>query len=120
MLQFLWSREGHPTADEIFLAINRSDPRSSRATIYNNLHALAEAGVVLAVSLDAGPVRYEANRQRHHHFVCERCGVLEDIASGDVSYRPRRLHLGSRIVRDYQIVFRGVCGRCSKRQSRRC
>src|SRR5690242_15704336 len=78
MLQYLMRHAGHPTADQIFRAINRSDPRSSRATIYNSLHALTEAGVVTAVALDAGPVRYEATQRQHHHFVCERCGSLED------------------------------------------
>ena len=37
----------HPTAAEIFEAVNRVDPRSSRATTYNNLRDLA---------YDRGPV----------------------------------------------------------------
>src|SRR5215831_2400905 len=116
MLQYLMAEPMHPTAEQIFRAINSSDPRSSRATIYNNLHALTKAGMVSPVAVDSGPVRYEAIRQRHHHFICERCGQLEDIAAREVAYHPRRLQLGSRVIEDFQIVFRGICEKCSQKQ----
>jgi Fe2+ or Zn2+ uptake regulation protein len=119
MLQYLMTEPMHPTADQIFHAVNGSDPRSSRATIYNNLHALAKAGMVSPVAVDAGPVRYEANRQPHHHFICERCGRLEDIEAREVAYRPRRVQLGGRLIQDFQIVFRGICEKCSQKTSLR-
>ena len=119
MLQYLMAELAHPTAEQIFHAINSSDPRSSRATIYNNLHALTKAGMVCPVAVDSGPVRYEANQQRHHHFICERCGRLEDIAARDVRYHPRRLQLGRRVIQDFQIVFRGVCEKCRQKPRRR-
>lgn len=39
VLEYLM-RSMHATPDEIYRAINRADPRASRATVYNNLHAL--------------------------------------------------------------------------------
>jgi hypothetical protein len=39
----LMEHAGHPTAAEIFEAVNRVDPRSSRATTYNNLRDLVQA-----------------------------------------------------------------------------
>jgi len=114
VLEYLIRRPEHPTADQIFSAINASDPRASRATVYNNLHALIGAGLVREVVLEAGPVRYDANIERHHHFVCERCGRLDDIAYADVPRISRR-RIGSRVIRDYEIVFRGLCERCSQR-----
>jgi len=107
-------RSIHGTPDEIYRAINRADPRASRATVYNNLHALARAGLVREVALDGKAVRFDANLERHHHFVCERCGQVEDIAWFDLPPLGRRSPLGSRVVRNYQVVFRGTCQRCSK------
>jgi len=46
VMAFLTKQKGHPTAAEIFKAVNRLDPRSSRATIYNNLRDLVQAGLV--------------------------------------------------------------------------
>jgi Fe2+ or Zn2+ uptake regulation protein len=78
MLEHLWQSAGHLTAEQIFAGINHSDSRAARATVYNNLHALVRAGVLQEVTLGAGPVRYDINVRRHHHFLCDRCGGLED------------------------------------------
>src|SRR2546430_12510017 len=36
LMAFLMEHNSHPTAAEIYEAVNRLDPRSSRATTYNN------------------------------------------------------------------------------------
>lgn len=113
VLDYLMRHPVHATADEIYRAVNRSDPRASRATVYNNLHALAEAGLVREVRLEGKSVRFDANTERHHHFVCERCGRVEDIRWFDVPRAARRSQLGSRVVRDYEMIFRGACEVCS-------
>src|ERR1700738_4049011 len=46
VMAFLMECNGHPTAAEIYEAVNRADPRSSRATTYNNLRDLVQAGFV--------------------------------------------------------------------------
>ena len=79
VLHFLMKHPLHATADEIYRAVNRSDPRASRATIYNNLRALTKAGLIREVHLEGKAARFDANIKRHHHFVCERCGKVEDI-----------------------------------------
>src|ERR1035437_414312 len=43
VMAFLMEHNRHPTAAEIFEAVNRVDPRSSRATTYNNLRDLVQA-----------------------------------------------------------------------------
>jgi Fur family peroxide stress response transcriptional regulator len=114
MLEHLWQSAGHLTAEQIFAGINHSDPRAARATVYNNLHGLVRAGVLQEVTLGACPVRYDINVRRHHHFLCDRCGGLEDIEVFDVSALVQRPQLGSRIARNCHILFRGTCEQCSK------
>ena len=62
VLEYLLRHPGHPTAGQIFQAIHSADPRASRVTVYNSLHALTGAGVVREVVLEAGPARYGANK----------------------------------------------------------
>jgi Fe2+ or Zn2+ uptake regulation protein len=112
VLGYLAQSEVHATAEEIFVAVNRRDPRASRATVYNNLHALAKAGLVREVASDGGAARFDANLYPHHHFICENCGAVEDIPWFDLPASAGRAALGKRAVRDYQIVFRGACMRC--------
>ena len=93
-------------------------PIRGRATVYNNLHALVKAGLIREVAVDGKAVRFDANLERHHHFVCERCGRVEDIAWFDLPPLGRRSPLGRRIIRNYQVVFRGICQHCSERLPR--
>jgi Fur family peroxide stress response transcriptional regulator len=112
VLEYLARRPVHATAEQIFRAVNRADPRASRATVYNSLRSLAGAGLVREVAAAGGAARFEAVLLRHHHFVCERCGALEDVAWFDLPPGAGEAVLGARAVRAYEIVFRGACASC--------
>src|SRR2546429_3635988 len=99
VIAFLMGQAGHPTAAEIFEAVNRVDPRSSRATIYNNLRDLVQAGLVREVAMDGRAARFDAIGMRHHHLICDRCGNVEDMDWYDVP-RPTAASLGNRVLRD--------------------
>src|ERR671938_451194 len=79
VMAFLMEQKSHPTAAEIFAAVNRLDPRSSRATIYNNLRDLVHAGLVREVAVEGRAARFDAKDNPHHHFICDRCGNVEDL-----------------------------------------
>ena len=114
----LMKHTGHPTAAEIFEAVNRVDPRSSRATTYNNLRDLVKAGLVREVAVEGRAGRFDATGMRHHHFICDRCGNVEDVEWYDVP-RPASRSLGKRVVRDCQLIFRGLCTKCAPRRASR-
>jgi Fur family peroxide stress response transcriptional regulator len=81
----LMDHKGHPTAAEIFEAVNRVDPLSSRATTYNNLRDLVKAGLVREVAVEGRAGRFDVEGMPHHHFICDRCGAMEDMEWYDVS-----------------------------------
>jgi Fur family peroxide stress response transcriptional regulator len=116
VMAFLLDSHRHPTAAEIFEGVNRMDPRSSRATTYNNLRDLVEAGLVREVAVEGRAARFDARGMRHHHFVCDRCGNVEDMEWFDLP-RPRPSLLGKRVVRDCELIFRGLCQRCARRNA---
>ena len=103
----------HPTAEEIHKAINRADPRASLATVYKSLHALELAGLIREVNMEGNAVRFESNMQKHHHFVCDKCGRVEDILWFDVPELSRGRRLGRRTLRQYEVVMRGLCSLCT-------
>jgi Fur family peroxide stress response transcriptional regulator len=118
VLQFLVRTSLHATAEEIFHSVNRKDPRASRATVYNSLRSLARVGLVREVMAEGEAARFGASLKRHHHFICERCGKVEDIDWFDLPPLAGSAALGSRAVRNYEVIFRGTCGRCSRRPAR--
>jgi Fur family peroxide stress response transcriptional regulator len=118
VMAFLMEHNRHPTAAEILEAVNRMDPRSSRATTYKNLRDLVQAGLVREVAIEGRSARFDAKGIRHHHFICDRCGNVEDIEWYDVP-RPATRSLGKRILRECELIFRGLCTKCAPRHASR-
>ena len=112
VMAFLMENTSHPTAAEIFEGVNRMDPRSSRATTYNNLRDLVQAGLVREVAIEGRAARFDAKGMRHHHFICDRCGNVEDMEWYDVP-RPAPGSLGKRTLRECELIFRGLCTKLS-------
>lgn len=115
VLYYLARHRVHATAEEIFREVNRRDPRASRATVYNSLKSLARAGLVREVVSDGKAARFDASLHPHHHFVCERCGEVEDVAWFELP--AGKPSLGARQVRSFEVVFRGVCEKCAAARS---
>jgi len=118
VMAFLMKQNRHPTAVEIFEAVNRLDPRSSRATTYNNLRDLVQAGLVREVAVEGRAARFDAKGVRHHHFICDQCGNVEDLEWYDVP-RPHSGSLGKRVLRECELIFRGFCTKCAPRHGSR-
>jgi len=118
VMAFLMEQSRHPTAAEIFEAVNRVDPRSSRATTYNNLRDLVQAGLVREVAVEGRAARYDAKGVRHHHFICDRCGDVEDMQWYDVP-QPAPDSLGKRVLRGCELICRGLCAKCAGRHASR-
>jgi Fe2+ or Zn2+ uptake regulation protein len=93
-------------------------PRCSRATTYNNLRDLVQAGLVREVAVEGRAARFDAKGVRHHHFICDRCGNVEDLKWYDVP-RPASGSLGKRILRQSEVIFRGRCAKCAARHASR-
>ena len=115
VMAFLVKHQGHPTAAEIFEGVNRVDPRSTRATTYNNLRDLVQAGLVREVAVEGRAARFDAKGMRHHHFLCDRCGGVEDIEWYDVP-KPASGSLGKRVLRECELILRGLCTKCVRRR----
>jgi Fur family peroxide stress response transcriptional regulator len=112
VMAFLMEKPGHPTASDILDGVNRLDPRSSRATIYRNLQDLVEAGLVREVAVEGRSARFDVTGTPHHHFICDRCGAIDNMDWFDVP-KPPAGSVGSRIVREYEVILRGLCTQCA-------
>jgi len=118
VITFLTECNRHPTAAEIYEAVNQMDPRCSRATIYNNLRDLVQAGLVREVAVEGRAAQFDAKGMRHHHFICDRCGNVEDVEWYDVP-KPASRTIGKRVLRECELIFRGLCTKCAPRRSSR-
>lgn len=97
----------HPTADEVMEAVSDKLPVAlSRATVYNTLNCLVEAGVIQEVFTEPGRTRYDANMAEHHHFVDLKSGKIFDIPKEMVPDLEQNLDSKYK-VKNFQITFFG-------------
>jgi Fur family transcriptional regulator, peroxide stress response regulator len=108
----LLARMDHPTADDILHDLNQDAPTSSQATVYSSLQALRDVGLVREVLLEEGVCRYDANVHPHHHFRCQCCGTIEDVAWEQVpGLTFNHLRPGLQVT-GYEVTLYGTCDRC--------
>lgn len=105
--QFVLDSVDHPTAEDIHHSVRTRLPVAlSRATVYNTLNKLVESGVIKEVVAEAGCTRYDANLDRHHHFIDMKTGKIVDIPWDAVPELTRPLK-GKFKINRYQITFYG-------------
>ena len=112
ILDILRSSEGHLTADEIYVLAKQRYPGMVLATVYNNLHALVEAGLVLQIKTTAGADYYDKTPYAHDHARCTVCGRIFDIDVGNLD-RYMRENADAPIV-SYELIINAVCPMCRK------
>jgi Fe2+ or Zn2+ uptake regulation protein len=116
IVEYLQNAVHHPTAEEIFESVNRRFPMTSRATIYNTLNWLKDAGQIAEVH-EGGVARFDPNLEPHHHFVCRVCGGVEDLDWEAVGPLPQCVLRGKQTVETYDITLRGVCDKCARKDA---
>ena len=90
-----------------------------RVSVFRNLVALVEAGLVRRMELGDHTWRFELLRaagpsaEHHHtHFTCTRCGDVSCFDYVDVSLRPGADPAWARWLDGVEVQLRGVCDRC--------
>jgi Fe2+ or Zn2+ uptake regulation protein len=75
-----------------------------------------QAGLVREVAVEGRAARFDIKDMKHHHFICDRCGNVEDMDWYDVP-EPASGTLGDRVLREYELIFRGLCKKCAPKRS---
>ncbi len=103
-------RGQHRTADEIVALAKEKMPTISRATVYNNLKAMDEEGLIRRISGDDGADYYDSSNVLHGHLICKRCRRICDIQT------PKLLEeltgLSGVELDSYELKMRYVCEDC--------
>ncbi|HLR42081.1 MAG TPA: peroxide-responsive transcriptional repressor PerR [Pseudogracilibacillus sp.] len=79
VLEYLLTSMSHPTADEIYKALEEKFPNMSVATVYNNLRILREIGLIKELTYGDDSSRFDSNMNDHYHIICEDCGKIVDF-----------------------------------------
>jgi Fur family peroxide stress response transcriptional regulator len=103
----------HPDIETIFRNVRRKLPTVSLDTVYRTLGLFGKLGLVTTVRPLNERVRFDANTDVHHHFVCVRCGATRDFEHGDFDdLRVPRTAAALGRVESLRVELRGVCADC--------
>lgn len=106
--------EEHPDVETICDRVRPRVPASSRDTVYRTLATLECEGLIRRADVAGGPARFDANTERHHHFVCSVCGAIKDFRGEALDHLPiPRSVKAFGSIRSAQVQVRGVCSACS-------
>lgn len=103
----------HPSPEVVYERVRAEIPSISKATVYKNIHAFVEAGVLREVSDLHQTNRLDANLERHHHLICTRCKRVVDYQDEQLSQvrSSEAEPLGFRLD-EYRVEVRGLCPAC--------
>ena len=110
---FLMDRKDHPTADTVYKHVRQQYPNISLGTVYRNLSLLSDIGEISRLCVGDGMDRFDADTSPHQHFVCNRCGCIQDIYLPEPEKIIKFANTFSNgIITDQTICFRGTCNQC--------
>ena len=67
------------SADDIYETVRKESPKIGRATVYRNIEAMAEQGVLRRFPGINGKTYYECNDKIHAHIVYGETGMICDF-----------------------------------------
>ncbi|MFA9381009.1 MAG: Fur family transcriptional regulator [Acetanaerobacterium sp.] len=103
----------HPSADDIYNVLKPENPGLSLATVYRNLNAFADKGLILRIPMPSGGARFDGTLDMHYHMVCEKCGQLFDISLDHLNtLAPDVMAQSGFEVTTYTLLIYGICGNC--------
>ncbi|WP_019413444.1 peroxide-responsive transcriptional repressor PerR [Paenisporosarcina sp. TG20] len=113
ILEFLIQSSIHPTAVDIYKALEDKFPNMSVATVYNNLRVFRETGLVKELTYGDSSSRFDFVTNDHYHIICNSCSKIVDFHYPGLDEVE---HLASHVtgfeVNAHRMEIYGICPTC--------
>lgn len=119
ILETVLELDNHPSADQIFDAVEDRLPGIARTTVYRTLEHLARMGVITKACHPGRVARFDPRLELHHHLVCLRCNEFYDFEDDGLNRLniPDTSDFGFE-VEDYRVQLRGICQPCKESEKK--
>lgn len=113
--EYLVTTDEHPSAEEIYRALQDRYPTMSPATVYKTLDLLVELGLVGELAFGGEVTRYDGRPGLHVNMICVRCRRITDLPMEglEVVAQAAREQTGFQVLRERHEVY-GICPSCQK------
>jgi len=126
ILDVLSQMKEHSSAEDIYIAAHKLNPRIGLTSVYRTLELLASMGMVYKTEFGDGRARYELSEvagggEHHHHIVCTKCGKIinyDDFSKKETQVicdlqkeLENKYHVR---IKHHSVQYYGECYKCLK------
>ncbi|MDE6562060.1 MAG: transcriptional repressor [Muribaculaceae bacterium] len=104
----------HFDVDALHMAIENDGYHVSRATVYNTVELLENAGILKKNVFGQNSAMYEVHHDNHMHLVCKKCGMIREIENPHIAGHLMQLHPVDFTPEGFSITIYGICRACSE------
>ena len=116
ILHCILAFQSHFTIDQLAQSMEQGAYHVSRATIYNTLQLLVEAGLVRRHAFEAAQVQYEkAGNTPHTHLICRHCGKVKEVRDPDFIAAMNARKFTAFTTDYYMLYVYGTCSTCARK-----
>jgi len=113
LIQFILTRPGHWSIQNLTPDIRKSFPGVGIATIYRTVHLLLENELLIENRIGTSAARYEVAPTHHHdHLTCVQCGEIFEFENDRIEQLQKQVATNLRFqLIDHRMELYGHCKR---------
>lgn len=117
IIKVMENASGPLSIEEIYGLANQFCKGIGIATVYRNLKAFMDEGMLKSIDMPGGLILYEmTEKEHHHHFSCLNCKKVFDVDVCIVKF-DKLIPKGFRL-HQHEIHLAGLCSKCSITESK--
>lgn len=119
ILEYIAKTRGHFTIEMVLQHIETSGFHVSRATVYNTINLLVNAGMLHCHNIEGIAMQYElATVAPHFHLVCTSCGKIKEVHDNNFIAFMNTRKYNAFTPQRYSLYAYGTCSTCARKKKR--
>lgn len=100
----------------IFENLKKRKVNADIATVFRIINKFTDKGLTRKIEFQEGKFRYEiTGNNDHHHFICENCGMIEDISDCNIENLEKDIaRKKGLLIKKHSLEFFGLCKICQR------